>query len=116
MHIHFNGRNISQHMSSIHVELMEGSLIKSNAEVCKGPAFVYIYAKQKYTIDLRMYNCIYYDISIIYIISTVYTPGVDSTCRSTLSIASTLGSITSTMTTGLFTVDLSDLHANCRVK
>ena len=49
-------------------------------------------------------------------VPTVYTPGVDSTCRSTLSIASTLGSTTSTMTTGSFTVDLSALHANGRVK
>ena len=63
---------------------------------------------KKYTIDLPTY--------VYYITSTVYTPGVDYTCRSTFSIASTLGSTTSTMTTGLFTVGLSDLHANGRVK
>ena len=62
---------------------------------------------------LLIYVCSYI---IHYITSTVYAPGVDSTCRSTFSIASTLGSTTSTMTTGLFTVDLSDLRANGRVK
>ena len=62
-----------------------------------------------------MYICktkVYY---VYYITSTVYTPGVDSTCRSTFSIATTLGSTTSNMTTGLFTMDLSDLRVG-RVK